>query len=353
MSQNKKTDPLLDYDPNAPGIPGKLFGLPFEEKDSELVVIPVPWDVTVSYAEGTSFGPQAVIEASAQVDLYDAETNNAWKGGVCVDTLPEQIFKKSKKLRKEAVEYIRLFEKGKVSKKFDDILFEMNKQCLKLNKYVYRRAYNLLESGKIPAVLGGDHGTPLGLMLALSEKYEKEGFGILQIDAHADLRKAYEGFEFSHASIMYNALKIQQVEKLVQVGIRDFCEEEVRLITQNKKRIKTFFDSELQERKFEGKSWKRTCEEIVAELPSLVYVSFDIDGLDPKLCPNTGTPVPGGLEFSEASYLLKQLVTSGRRIIGFDLCEVGPSDNEWDANVGARLLFKLACFTLLSRHKKN
>ena len=349
MIEKKKSDPLSGYDPNAPGIPGKLFGLPFEEENSKLVVIPVPWDVTVSYAEGTSYGPEAVIQASAQVDLHDPETENAWRAGICTDEFPKQVLKKSKKLRKKAAEYIRLFEKGAVSTEFDDLINDINEQCLKLNKYVYRRAHALLDSGKIPAVLGGDHGTPLGLMLALSEKYKKEGFGILQIDAHADLRKAYEEFEFSHASIMYNALKIPQVEKLVQVGIRDFCEEEAQLINQHKKRIKTFFDSALQEQKFEGKLWKRTCEEIVSELPSLVYVSFDIDGLDPKLCPNTGTPVPGGLEFVEAVYLLKKVVASGRRIIGFDLCEVGLGDSEWDANVGARMLFKLAGFTLLSQ----
>src|SRR6185437_1373919 len=97
-------------------------------------------------------------------------------------------------------------------------------------------------------------------------------------------------------------------------------------------------------------------EQIISELPQDVWISFDIDGLDPKLCPHTGTPVPGGLDFHEALYLIRELAESGRRIIGFDLNEVAPDPtgaNEWDANVAARLLYKLSAWTLVSQGKRR
>src|SRR5690606_2133030 len=118
---------------------------------------------------------------------------------------------------------------------------------------------------------------------------------VLQIDAHADLRRAYEGFQYSHASIMYNILEeIPAVTKLVQVGIRDYCDEEFEAITKSQGRIVTFFDRDLKAGAYQGKTWDQQTDEIIRELPERIYISFDIDGLDPKLCPNTGTPVPGG-----------------------------------------------------------
>ena len=202
------------------------------------------------------------------------------------------------------------------------------------------------------ALLGGDHSTPLGLMQALATKYDN--FGILQIDAHADLRDAYEGFEFSHASIMFNALKIPQISKLVQVGIRDYCEAEANLIKNSNGRVVTFFDQAIKEKQYEGASWANVCDEIIKQLPDNVYISFDIDGLDPKLCPHTGTPVAGGFEFAEIVFLIKRVVASGKKIISFDLVEVACGDvenEEWDANVGARMLFKLCNWMGVSQGK--
>jgi agmatinase len=199
---------------------------------------------------------------------------------------------------------------------------------------------------KIVGLVGGDHSTPLGFMEALAERYSD--FGILQFDAHCDLREAYEGFEYSHASIMYNALKIPQVKKLVQVGIRDWCEAENEIINNSKGRVKTFFDYVMKRKMYEGESWRGICSEIISHLPRHIYISFDIDGLDPKLCPNTGTPVPGGLEFEQAVYLISQVAASGKKIIGFDLNEVAPGDSEWNGNVGARLLYKMCNLTAVS-----
>jgi agmatinase len=165
------------------------------------------------------------------------------------------------------------------------------------------------------------------------------------------LRRAYEGFERSHASIMDNVLKLAPgVAKLVQVGIRDFCEEEVDAIRDARGRVATTFDVDVAAARMSG-ALPALFERIVAALPTHVYVSFDIDGLDPTLCPHTGTPVPGGLSFHEASLLVGLVARSGRTIVGFDLNEVapGPEGDEWDANVGARLLYKLIGWTLVSR----
>ncbi len=173
-------------------------------------------------------------------------------------------------------------------------------------------------------------------------------FGILQIDAHADLRVAYEGFTYSHASIMYNVLgNIPQVKKLVQVGIRDYCDEELDIINESNGRIVTFFDRDIKARQYEGETWKVICNDIISSLPQKVYISFDIDGLDPKLCPNTGTPVPGGFEAEQIFYLFRMVRESGRELIGFDLNEVSSGNHSGDgidAITGARVLFKLCNF---------
>ena len=167
-------------------------------------------------------------------------------------------------------------------------------------------------------------------------------FGILQIDAHADLRNAYENFEQSHASIMFNVTKnCNNLSKLVQIGIRDIAQSEIDLIESSNGRIKTFFDWDLKEKAFNGVNWSTQVDEIISELPQNVYISFDIDGLDPKLCPNTGTPVQGGFESEEILYLFKKIVDSGKQLIGFDFVEVGVGETDWDSNVGAHLLWRM------------
>jgi agmatinase len=348
-----KKEKINSFDPNSVGnLNNNIFGLPFTTEESEVVLIPVPWEVTVSYGSGTANGPKAIFEASFQVDLYDAKIKDAWKIGIAMDKIPASIKAKSNRLRKKTEAYISLLEQGKnpeSNKKMKAIVTEVDKAARELNAHVKKTTGNFLNKNKTVGLIGGDHSTPLGFMQALSEQHSS--FGILQIDAHADLRKAYEGFEFSHASIMYNALKINAVSKLIQVGIRDYCEEEVDVIKNNPARIATYFDRDIKRRMFEGDTWKKICDEIVNQLPDKVYLSFDIDGLDPKLCPNTGTPVAGGFEVEQTLYLIERVVESGKTIIGFDLNEVSPGKDEWDANVGARLLYRMALLTAHSQKK--
>ncbi|MGF2413432.1 agmatinase family protein [Ferruginibacter sp.] len=335
---------LSQFDPNAVGNPNNnIFSLPFPEEDARLVILPVPWEVTVSYTAGTARAPEHIFNASLQVDLFDSDYRDAWKQGYYLKPCDKKVLMKSDYLRKEAELYINYIAQGEIvseNKFMCKTLKEINEGSNFLNAWVYDQTKELLQQGKLVALLGGDHSTPLGFYKAIAEKYEQ--FGILHIDAHCDLRKCYEGFKYSHASVMYNALEeIPQLKKLVQVGIRDFCDEEFEYMEKCGERIVTYLDKDIKERQYEGDNWKVIADEIISKLPQHVYISFDIDGLDPKLCPHTGTPVQGGFETEQIFYLFKRLIQSGRQLIGFDLVEVGVSHSEWDENVGARCLFKL------------
>ena len=346
-----KTEQIAAFDPNEIGVRGSLFGLPFTDETAETIVIPVPWDVTASYAGGTSRGPEAILNASTQIDYGQVDIQDAWQLGVSMAEIPEVWNSLSKFLRQKAESYMAWLESGsdqQYAEQMKSILEEVNVECSQLTTYVRQESKYWLEQGKMTVLLGGDHSTPLGHIKACSEFHGE--LGVLQIDAHADLRLAYEGFECSHASIMRNVLDIESISKLVQVGVRDFCPEELALI-QSSDRIVTFFDQHIKAEQFAGKTWNDQCHKIVNELPDKVYVSFDIDGLNPMLCPNTGTPVPGGFELEQVMYLIKEVVKSGRKIIGMDLCEVVPGKNEIDANVGARALYRMINLMAVSHGK--
>ncbi|MCF8449494.1 MAG: agmatinase family protein [Taibaiella sp.] len=341
---------MSQFDPNSVGLKSNnIFGLPFSEEEAALVLLPVPWEVTVSYRIGTARGPENIFNAAMQVDLYDPDVADGWKNGFHMLPIDKNIRTKSDYLRQCAELIIsHMVEGGAVADnaQLSDKLIEINKGGKMLHDWVHEMTSSLLKKGKKVGLVGGDHSTPMGFIKALSEVHSE--FGILQIDAHADLRVAYEGFVYSHASIMYNVLEnTPQVKKLVQVGIRDYCDEELEIIQQSEGRVVTYFDRDIKARQYEGETWKSVCQEIIAALPQKVYISFDIDGLDPKLCPNTGTPVPGGFEAEQIFYLFRLLHESGRDLIGFDLNEVSSGNHSGDgidAITGARVLFKLCNF---------
>lgn len=336
---------MAEFNPNEAAIKnGNYFGFPYTTEEADIVLVSIPWDVTTSYKPGTSNGPEAMIGASVQLDFFDFDLEEAWNTKIATLPIEESIKHENAHYRKLAGVVIEQLEGGHANPEIvRNNLEQVNQGSKALNQKVYETTLALLKQDKIIGLVGGDHSTPLGYMQALSKLHDN--FGILHIDAHADLRFAYEGFEFSHASIMNNALKIKSVSKLVQVGIRDFCDEEMQL-AQSDKRIRQFHDLKLAEQLFEGACWDELCNDIVASLPEKVYISFDIDGLSPEYCPNTGTPVPGGLSYNQAIHLLRKVAKSGKQIIGFDLNEVAPGNNEWDANVGSRVLFKLCCLAV-------
>ena len=335
---------ISKFDANGVGNPNNnIFSLPFPEEDARLVILPVPWEVTVSYAAGTARTPEHILNARLQVDLLDPDYRDVWKQGFYLRPSDKKVLMKSDYLRKEAELYINYIAQGEIvaeNKFMCKTLREINEGSLFLNNWVYEQTKELMAQGKLVGLLGGDHSTPLGFYKAIAEKYED--FGILHIDAHCDLRKNYEGFKYSHASVMYNAMEeIPQLKKLVQVGVRDFCDEEFDYMINSNQRIITYFDKNIKERQYDGETWKVIADEIINHLPQNVFISFDIDGLDPKLCPHTGTPVQGGFEAEQIFYLFKKVIQSGRKLVGFDLVEVGVSHSEYDENVGARCLFKL------------
>ena len=348
-----KQEIIDNFDPNQPGLAdATLFGLPFSAEQSEIIIVPVPWEVTVSYGSGASEGVQAVFDASFQVDLLHQEFPELWKLGIYLDEEIPDWKADSDKFKTKAAPIIEALENGENLENNEALksnLEEINRAGDQLKIQLKERIQHWKSQGKKVGLLGGDHSTPLGYYAALAEEFEN--FGILHLDAHMDLRNAYEGFTNSHASIMFNALKIPQVSKIVQVGIRDFCEEEAAVVKKENGRVKVFTDSDLKSEQFEGENWKTQCEEIISSLPQKVHISFDIDGLYPWYCPNTGTPVPGGFSFEQAAYLLSKLAESGKEIIGFDLVEVAPGEtDDWDGNVGARMLFHL-CGVLAKSQK--
>lgn len=335
---------ITDFDPDSVGNPNNnIFGLPFTEENAALVLLPVPWEVTVSYTAGTARAAEHICKASLQIDLTDPDIKDGWKKGFYMRSIDKKILMKSDYLRKEAelyINYISQGEKVEDNKFMCKTLKEVNAGSLFLNDWVYEQTKDLLDKGKLVGLVGGDHSTPFGFYKAIAEKHDE--FAILQIDAHCDLRESYEGFKYSHASVMYNALtEIPQLTKLIQVGVRDYSTSEADFINNNSDKVITYFDKQIKERLYEGDTWKVIVDEIVNHLPEKIYISFDIDGLDPKLCPHTGTPVQGGFETEQIFYLFKKILQSGRTLIGFDLNEVGISPDEWDENVGARVLFKL------------
>jgi agmatinase len=336
------------FDPGAPGSSADgVFGLPYSEAQARLVYLPVPWEATTSYGGGASKGPAAIRRASAQVDLFDFDVLKPYEPGLFMRDEPSQVKAWNKTAKAAAQKVIRALASGK--KPDLRALKTVNDLGSKLNGWVYEQTKALYAAGKIPVVVGGDHSTPQGAIKAASER--NPSLGLLHFDAHHDTRRAYEGFTFSHASIFYNVLNdCPGVGKLVQVGIRDFSQAERLFCLSQGDRVRVFYDGDLARRRFSGENWNDTAEAIVHDLPKKVWVSFDIDGLDPKYCPGTGTPVPGGLDFQEANHILRAVARSGRTIVGFDLNEVSPQPgSEWDANVGARLLYKLTAWTLASQ----
>ncbi len=323
---------------------GNYFGMPLRPEDSALVLISAPWDVTVSYRAGTSYAPDAIIDVSRQIDFYDPAAPDAWRKGIATAPIDYSIQDVSHRLRRDAERVIANLEEGGSRIIADEFyarkVRKINEASAEVNGKIFAQSQHWLAEGRIVGLVGGDHSTAYGLIRAVGERHGS--FGVLQIDEHCDLRDSYEGFEHSHASIMSNVLRdVPQIERLVQVGVREFSHREWER-AQSDERIAMFSGHLLSTQRAEGMTWREQCDRIIESLPQKVYVSLDIDGLSVECCPHTGTPVPGGLSFVEATYLLGRIADSGRSIVGFDLVEVVPViEDRIDAVVAARMLFKL------------
>ena len=339
--------------PNSPA-PAPAFGCNSSFDKADLVLIPVPWDATASYSRGTALGPELIRKASFQMDFFNPLFSCAYNHRIhfarpdpFIESLNKEAGAKAQAAQK------RWTDDKKLSHKEKALCAQVNQASQDMLDWVYKKACNTAERGKIPALVGGEHSISEGLVRWIGERYKGE-FGLLHIDAHADLREAYQGFRHSHASVMFNILRLPKgPKKLAQVGVRDFCEEERRLIEQDP-RMACFFDHEIAPRVFNGEPWAKICQEIIGLLPEKIYISLDIDGLSWDCGPGTGTPVPGGLSFQQTLYLLSEIKRQNKKLVAFDLAETAPGgkaagfSSEWNGNVSARLIYFMAGLALFT-----
>ena len=328
------------------------FGTQTSLEKAPIVLIPVPWEVTASGGSGTAQGAEIIRQASCQMDFFQKSSLKAINHLIFFEEADEELIRLnethcrvSKKIKDQLNKNLPLKEEQQKQ------IHPINQACKQMTEWVYKRAKQVLNQGKTPALVGGDHSVSEGLIRLMGERGD---FGLLHIDAHCDLRESYQGFTRSHASIMFNVLKhISAPKKLIQVGIRDFCEEEYEQI-QKDSRLMCYFDEDISSRLFQGETWKQICEEIISQLPSRIYVSLDVDGLEWTCAPGTGTPVPGGLTFNQALFLFKEIARQGKQLISFDVVEAssgGSSETEkalayWNGNVASRLIYQLCDLVL-------
>ncbi len=262
---------------------------------SKIVILPVPYDGTSTWVKGADKGPQAIIDASDSIELYDIETGTeVYKFGIHTA----------------------------------EPVLDLNTPD-EMVEAVYQRAKSYLNDEKYLVTLGGEHSVSCGVIKAFSEKYDD--LTVLQIDAHADLRDDYHGSIYNHACVMRRA---QEHCKVVQVGIRSMCiEEKPNMIREN-----MFFAHEIRD----NSNWLL---DVVSRLGRKVYLSIDLDGFDPSVLPSTGTPEPGGLSWWQVADLIK-MVNHQRTIVGFDVVELCPNPSEKSSDLTASKLV----YQILSQH---
>lgn len=240
------------------------------------VVLPVPYDLTSTYRSGSRLGPAAILEASAHMELYDDELGReTYQCGI--QTLP--FIEPDARGPKEMIETVR------------------------------RKTAEVMAAGGIPVTLGGEHSISFGCIQAVKERYP--ALSVLQFDAHADLRDSYQGTPYSHASV---ARRIAEICPLVQAGIRSMSADEAAFLAGS--RVRSFSADYI----FDNADWVSA---IVRHLRGDVYISVDLDVLDPAFMPATGTPEPGGIGWREILHLIRA-VSEKCRIRGFDVMELSP-----------------------------
>ncbi len=271
------------------GIESNFLGIEEEHSSldrSKVVVVPVPYEHTVSYGGGTKLGPGTILNASHYVEFYDEETHRDIRSELGVSTLKPLEFGKKK----------------------DKAALEM----------IYGTTVSLLNQQKFIVTLGGEHTLSQAVIAAFAEKYGD--LSILQIDAHSDLRLEYQGNKFSHACIMARVCEFIDPQRIVQIGIRAQCIEEAEFIRE--KGITTLYAHEIREKKY-SKILKQWDDFAIERLTGHVYVTFDVDGLDPSIMPATGTPEPNGLFWPETMSMLKKL-SREKVVVGCDVVEFAP-----------------------------
>lgn len=272
---------------------------------SKIVILPCPYEHTVSYGAGAAQGPEEILAASAYVEFYDDE----------FDT--ELCFEKG----------IATLEPMNFENKFDEDMLDE----------IENKVDDLLAHHKFVVTLGGEHTISTAPIKSHLKKYPK--MSILHFDAHSDLRDSYEDTKYSHACFMARVAECISPDRITQVGIRAQCKDESIFIKENN--VKTFYASAIR-RGLHGDNWQKS---IVDTLGSEVYITFDVDYFDPSIMPATGTPEPDGFLYSETLNVFRELKKAGKRIVGFDVVELAPMEGLHHPNLTtARLVYKLLNF---------
>lgn len=287
------------------GIAGRYAGLPDRFCNiisSEIVILPIPFDRTSTYQKGSQKGPEALIEASRNMELYDIETQS-------------EVYRKG------------IFTDAAIQADTSESMLECT----------YQRVKELLNLDKFVISIGGEHSISYAPIRAQAENVGS--LTVLQLDAHADLQPAYENNPWSHASVMARVLEIPQVQNIVSVGIRSMSAEERFNLDQTH----PFFAHTLDEN---GK-WM---EQVLEKLTDSIYITIDLDVFDSSLMPSTGTPEPGGLGWNQAMALFKKILKE-KRVIGFDVVELCPNPyNVAPDYLAAKLIYKLLSYKFYSNN---
>jgi agmatinase len=290
-------DVPFEYDHAAPLVFGGALPLPSSFEESAVVILPVPVDRTTSYVGGTRNGPHEILQASSHMELWDDEMR-ADVHGIGIFTLPEMEL-----------------PFGEMEPLVDEI---------------ERVAYEIIARDKFLVSLGGEHSITPPLVSAAARKYP--GMSVLQIDAHADMRDSYMGTPHNHACAMRRSV---QHARLTQVGIRSLSTEEAEILP--KLNTTVFYDVSMRQ----DPKW---IDKVVESLAPDVYISIDVDGMDPSIMPATGTPEPGGLSWAEITGLLRA-VAERRRIISADVVELSPIPGMVAPSfLCAKLIYKLLTY---------
>ena len=313
-----------------------MFGM----NASSIFIYSVPWDVTVTYRSGSHQSPGFIQESMAQLDdQHPFSTESIQLTFLPVNSSIVGLQHEYKKVSSLIIDALN--HQKNLTSRHQQQLAEINRASCELNQLVLNDIHHHRSS---PVILcGGEHGVGVGYVASLSRQFDS--FSILHIDAHMDCRVQYFGYDYSHASVMTHYANHSAVSGITQVGIRDYASVETQFQAESDTEFHVFTDYWLHQQLFHGKCWHDVCQQILGTLSDRVFISLDVDGLMAYLCPATGTPVPGGLSYNQLVYLLEQ-VSKTKRLVGAELVEVNSSSaSDWNADVGARLLFLLAgCF---------
>jgi len=334
---------------------GTYFGMPCRPESAALVLVSAPWDVTAPEGSSSSYAPDAMIEESMRMDLYDPLSPDEWRKGIATADIDYSIHEISQNLRQD-VERIRAREEkggGLMGGLTDDYYARkqrrIDEECRAMNDNIRLQVRDWIEKGKTVGLVGGDQSTVYGALRATAG--HEKGLGLLHIDARCRMKSRHEGFEHSCASVIGDAAEtIEGLGRIVHVGVRDFSATEHRM-TLESERMSMFDSGRMAQMCFEGNTWRQVCDAVTAGLPDAVYIDLDISALSPDNCPHSPEAAAGGLGFSQTICLLDRIAASGRRIAGFALTGVSPASGGCiDTRIGARLLYRMCGIALRSQN---